>query len=386
MKIAQVVCAYPPYVGGIGQSAKRFGDILKAEHEVITFTLKPQIESAVSTDDTKYLNPLLRYGHGGLPFSLLFSLRKFDCIYLHYPFFGATEIVWLFLLFHKKTRLIIHYHMDTADLAWFLKPLSWPSSLIKNSLFKKAETIISGSMDYIQNSQVADLVIKYPEKFKEVPFGLDTDFYSPKLPESNKGLIAKTKEIINFVTKNFIKRGQVNLLFVGGLDSAHYFKGLSVLFEALTKLEHKHWRLNIVGAGNLMESYQNQAECLGLSSKVKFLGRVDEANLIKVYQSSDIFILPSINRHEAFGLVLIEAMACGVPVIASDLPGVRQVFRNGIDGLTAEAGNAQDLAEKIAELLGNEPKRESMARNARAYAVTRYSWEQIGNKLKRIFL
>ena len=67
---------------------------------------------------------------------LFTNLRKFDCIYLHYPFFGATELVWLFLLFHKKTKLIIHYHMDTADLAWFLKPLALPSYLIRNSLFK----------------------------------------------------------------------------------------------------------------------------------------------------------------------------------------------------------------------------------------------------------
>ena len=94
MKIAQIVCVYPPYPGGIGQSAKRFGEILALDNEVITFTLLPQAEFIQTRDDVKYLNPLLRHGHGGMPFSLLFSLRKFDCIYLHYPFFGAAEIVW----------------------------------------------------------------------------------------------------------------------------------------------------------------------------------------------------------------------------------------------------------------------------------------------------
>jgi len=386
MKIAQIVCAYPPYVGGIGQSAQRFGDILSVDHQVTTFTLKPQIELVGSSDNVKYLNPILRYGHGGLPFSLLFSLKKFDCIYLHYPFFGAAEIVWLFLLFNPKKKLIIHYHMDTADLAWFLKPLAWPSSLIRNSLFKRAKTITAGSLDYINNGQISDFVKKYPKKFKEVPFGLDTNLYIPKLPEANHGLIAKTKEIVNFVTKNFIKRGQVNLLFVGGLDSAHYFKGLTILFEALTRIEHKHWRLSIVGSGNLMADYKTQAENLGLSRKIKFLGRLDETTLIKTYQASDIFILPSINRHEAFGLVLTEAMACGVPVIASSLPGVRQVFRDELDGLLTEAGNAQDLAEKIAQLIGDEPKRSEMGRSARSYAISRYSWEQVGDKLKKVFL
>ena len=386
MNIAQVVCAYPPYSGGIGQSAKRFADILDSKHNLTTFTLKPKVEIANNSNAIKYLNPIIRYGHGGLPFSLLFSLRKFDCIYLHYPFFGATEIVWLFLLFHPKKKLIIHYHMDTADLAWFLKLLALPSRLIRNSLFKKAKTITAGSLDYIKNGELSNFAKRYPKKFQEIPFGLDTNLYSPKVPTGGQGLVAKTKEIVNFVTKNFIKRGQVNLLFVGGLDSAHYFKGLSVLFEALTKIEHKYWRLNIVGSGNLKESYQEQTTMLGLNHKVKFLGRLEEIDLIRTYQSSDIFILPSINRHEAFGLVLTEAMACGVPVIASNLPGVRQVFRNELDGLLAEPGNAQDLAEKIAGLIGNEPKRNAMSKSARSYAVSRYSWENIADKLKNVFL
>lgn len=386
MKIAQVVCAYPPYSGGIGQSAKRFADILSTEHTLTTFTLKPKIELAENSETIRYLNPLFRYGHGGLPFSLLFSLRQFDCLYLHYPFFGAAEIIWLFLLFYPKKKLIIHYHMDTTDLAWFLKPLSWPSNLIRASLFKKAKTITVGSLDYIKNGQLSEFVKKYPKKFQEIPFGLDTNLYSPKIPEGGRGLLGKTKDIVNFVTKNFIKRGQVNLLFVGGLDSAHYFKGLSVLFEALTKVEHKYWNLNIIGSGNLMESYQQQVALLGLTRKIKFLGRLDEETLIRTYRTSDIFILPSINRHEAFGLVLTEAMACGVPVIASNLPGVRQVFRNGLDGLLAEPGDVQDLAEKIASLIGNEPRRKTMSKSARSYAVSRYSLENIADKLKKVFL
>jgi glycosyltransferase involved in cell wall biosynthesis len=386
MKIAQIVCAYPPYVGGIGQSAKRFGDILNTSHEVTTFTLKPEKDSVASSDETKYLNPFLRYGHGGLPFSLLFKLNKFDCIYLHYPFFGAAEIIWLLLSFNKKIKLVIHYHMDTNDLAWFLKPLSWPSTLISNSLFKRADAIISGSLDYIEHSQIANLVSKYPDKFKEVPFGLDTDLFSPKLPEHNNGLVAKTKAIVNFVTKNFIRRGKINLLFVGGLDRAHYFKGLPILLDALLLTTNQNWRLNIVGTGDLTNSYKQQAESLGFKNKVTFLGRLDETTLIKTYQESDIFILPSINRHEAFGLVLTEAMACGVPVIASELPGVRKVFRDGVDGLTVKPSDTRDLSIKIDELMNNETKRLAMAKSARDYAVTKYSWAKVEDKLKRAFL
>lgn len=386
MKIAQIVCAFPPYNGGIGQSAKRYSEILSLNHELTTFTLSPKKENYSSNKEVKYLKPLIRRGHAGLPFSLLRSLRKFDCIYLHYPFFGATEIIYLFLLFNKKIRLVIHYHMDTNDLPWFSKILTAPSKLTKNYLFKRAETIISASLDYVKNSQIANLEKKYPEKFREVPFGLDTNLFSPKLPEQNNGLIAKTKAIVNFVTKNFIKRGQVNLLFVGGLDKAHYFKGLLVLFAALSQLNNKHWRLNIVGSGNLSDYYKQQAEALGLDKQIKFLGRLDDTALIKSYQESDIFILASINRHEAFGIVLTEAMACGVPVIASDLPGVRRVFRDGQDGLLAKTGDAKDLAEKIDELIGNENKRLAMGKSARIYALNQYSWDKVSDKLNRVFL
>ena len=276
--------------------------------------------------------------------------------------------------------------MDTADLAWYLKPLTWMSVVTKISLLKKADTIISGSLDYIDHSQISDFAKKYPEKFQEIPFGLDTNVFTPKLPEHDTGLIAKTKAIVNYVTKAFIKRGQVNLLFVGGLDSAHYFKGLPVLFDALSKATKKHWRLNIVGTGNLTESYKQQVDALGFTNQVKFLGRLDEPTLIKTYQDSDIFILPSVNRHEAFGLVLTEAMSCGIPVIASDLPGVRKVFRDGFDGLLVKAGDVLDLSQKIDELVGNENRRLSMGKSARSYAVSKYSWDKVSDKLKRTFL
>lgn len=386
MKIAQIVCTFPPYNGGIGASAKRFGDILATDYQVTTFTLQPKGFTTIQESDVIRLKPLLRYGHGGLPFSLLSTLNKFDCIYLHYPFFGASELIWLFLLFNKKTKLVIHYHMDTGHLAWYLKILAWPSSLIKESLFKRADKIISASLDYLYNSQIADFAKNHPEKICEIPFGLDTDKFLPKMPEPKNNIMAKAKDIINFVTKHFIKRGQVNLLFVGGLDSAHYFKGLDVLLQALSELKNNNWNLKIVGSGNLQSNYEANSLKLGLEKKVHFLGKLDDTTLIKTYQASDLFILPSINSHEAFGLVLMEAMACGVPVIASRLPGVRTVFRDGVDGLACNINDSHDLAAKIELLITDEKKRVAMGHSARSYAVSKYSWDAVADRFKKVFI
>jgi hypothetical protein len=104
MKIASIVCAYPPYAGGMGNSAKQINELLSDKHEIKTFT--PYTTKA-----------FLRYGHGAFFPQLLWQLKKFDYIYLHYPFFGTAEIVWLFKIFHKKQKLIIHYHMDVKGLS-----------------------------------------------------------------------------------------------------------------------------------------------------------------------------------------------------------------------------------------------------------------------------
>ncbi len=82
----------------------------------------------------------------------------------------------------------------------------------------------------------------------------------------------------------------------------------------------------MVGGGNLLSHYQELSKHLQTTNKVKFAGSVSEIDLPLYYQNADLLVLPSINQHEAFGLVLLEALASGLPVIASDLPGVRSVF------------------------------------------------------------
>ena len=95
--------------------------------------------------------------------------------------------------------------------------------------------------------------------------------------------------------------------------------------------------------------------------------------------------MPSINSNEAFGLVLLEAMACGTPVIASNLPGVRSVFEAGVQGLLAEPGNVDDLKNKIAEILADNDKREMMGLASRELVEGKYSWERVGERLDEIY-
>lgn len=385
MKIAQIVCAYPPYAGGIGQSAYRLEEILAREHEIRSFSLAPlEIKKSPHANhrstNTVYFDPLIRLGHGALPFLLPYRLRKYNILYFHYPFFGVDIFILLLKIFRPKKKLVIHYHMDTPALPGIKKILSLPSSFIRKALLKRAEVIIVASRDYADNSKLSYINKYASHKIKVIPFGIETDIFKPKNKRDSSPLKKKASDIVSFVTNKFIKRGSHNLLFVGGLDQAHYFKGLNFLLEAMTKTKSLV-NLRIVGEGDLQSQYEQEVLKLGLKKRVNFLGRLSEDALIYEYQTADLLILPSINNHEAFGLVLIEAMACGLPVIASDLPGVRSVFQNGREGLFCQPSNANDLANKIDEILLDEDKREKMSIAARILAEDRYSWEKIADSI-----
>ena len=374
MKIAQIVCAYPPYKGGIATSAYAISEVLKDEHEITTYA--PQT-----------MTPWLQYGHGAFLPQLLFKLSRFDYIYLHYPFFGSAEVVWFFKLFFKKPRLIIQYHMDVKNLSLITKLLSYPSRIIRRSLFKQADIIVSASLDYIQNSQIADIYNRYPEKFIEIPFGVDLKKFQTRLIplKSDNKVEAYAKKIVNYVKDKFIRKNSLNLIFVGGLDKAHYFKGISILLNSLFLLEPKSWRLQIIGDGDMRAEYETLSKNLNLDNRVKFKGKLTDTELIKAIQDSDLLILPSINNNEAFGIVLIEALACGVPVIASDLPGVRRVFTDKQEGLLFETGNVQDLKNKIEFILKHEDERKKLALAARELAEKKYSLGTMENNLKKLF-
>lgn len=369
MKIAHVVCVFPPYKGGIGKSALDFSLMMSRENnEVTVFTplydLDEEGQKKIDKINIVKIKPFLRLGNGAFIPRLFFKLKGFDVIYLHYPFFGGSEIVWLFKIFNKKTKLVIHYHMDVLGLRGFLKILSLPSKIIKTSLFKRANLISVASLDYLENSEIKNIYSKNPEKFRETFFGVDTKKFFPLSAEK--------------------QNKQKTILFVGGLDRAHYFKGLNILFDTLDIIKNrKDWILKIVGRGELKKDYQNKTVNIGISDRVFFLDSVDDDQLPIVYRESDFLVLPSINKGEAFGIVLLEAMASGIPVIASNLAGVRSVFTD-LEGLRVVPGDKNDLAKKILYFLDNEGLLKKAGYNSRLLVEKKYSYEKISERVNSI--
>ncbi|MFA5420611.1 MAG: glycosyltransferase family 4 protein [Patescibacteria group bacterium] len=361
MKIAQVVCAYPPYNSGIGTSAKKLQDILQKENDSFVFTTERKDDGG-NKDKVIRVKSFLKLGNGAVLFRLFKELKKFDLIYFHFPFFGTSLIIYLFKILNKDKKLIIHYHMDVKQKNIIFKILSLPEEIIKNYLFKKADKIICASFDYIKNSKLKNYYKKYPEKFIEIPFFVNkNDFYPNEEKKRNKN--------------------KKQILFVGGLDKAHYFKGLEILIKAFSEAKIENTELVICGEGELKNDYQKLTKKINIEDKVVFSGRLSFEELKEAYQMADVLILPSINSNEAFGIVLIEAMASKTTVIASNLPGVRSVFENNISGLITEVNDINDLKEKIEKIINNDKLREEMEENAYQLFLKKYEEKVIENKI-----
>ena len=374
MNIAHIVCSFPPYRGGIGNSALHLAAATADfGHEVTVITPDYGLDRS-KTDDLKQeltklkverLKPIFSFGNAAYLPQLAWSLSSYDIVHLHYPFYGAAEAILLAKIFRPNLKLILHYHMDNR--APGLKGLIFKAykKIFFPILFHSADFVTCASLDYIKHSDIAKYLDSKPHKFAQIPFGVNQAlFKSGKEPSASR-----------------------NLLFVGGLDAAHYFKGVDVLIQALALVNHKNtaWQLTIVGRGELQKRYASLAASLGLSAQISFVTNASNEQLVTYYQSSRCLILPSINRNEAFGLVLLEAMACGRPVLASNLPGVRSVFTNNQEGLLLRPGSAADLADKIVKILASDELTNRLGRAGEQLTKTYYNWQQAGNKLNELY-
>jgi len=368
MKITHVICTFPPYKGGMGNGTFEFCRELVLSGREIT-VLTPNYRNELEVEMVEGISvcrlfPWLKYGNAAFIPGLLRQLKNFDIVHLHYPFFGGTELVWLAKkILRMKFKLIIQYHMDVNLSSPWQKLLRLPDILTRRSLFRLANAVICSSLDYAQNS---DLQGVYPmKKIKEIPFGVDVERFQPATDKTNDE--------------------KINFLFVGGLDQAHYFKGVDVLLEAAALLKRKNWLLRIVGKGELKVRFEQRARELGIEKQVVFMDNVSYDDLPAVYRQSDIFVLPSINRNEAFGVVLLEAMASGLAVVASNLPGVRSVFSDGVHGFLIAPKNVGDLRNKLNEFLLNKELAARMGRQGRMLVLEKYNWKEVSARLNQLY-
>ncbi len=316
------------------------------------------------------LRSVIRTKIAGLPLGLIRLVRKdFDVIHLHFPFFGAQELLVLMMWFGwKPRRLVVTYHMDIVASGFVKIVATMSRRFFLPTIIRRADAIIVSSKSYAETSWLKDMWEFVSQKLFEIPLSVDTTvFFS--------------------VVKNMVHENNVtSMLFVATLDRPHYFKGLSLLFRAISSLKERNdWVLNVVGDGELREGYENEVKSLGIEHRVKFLGRVSDEELPKIFRDANLHIVASIDRSEAFGLVTIQAQASGVPSIVPDLPGVMSTVEDGVTGFVFKTGNENMLATTIEKALDNYSLVVQMGSEARLRAIRLFGKHAHLNNLKAVY-
>lgn len=291
--------------------------------------------SRVATLATRHSVPLCP----SFPFHLW--RERADCVVLHEP----NPIAGLSLFLHNPApRLIVWHHADLLRPTW--APHTY--GRIQRALYQRAECVIVSS----PRLAAASSLVREARRVAVIPFGIDLDRYRHTDAIRTRA-IAELKR----------RAGAPIVLFVGRFV---YYKGVHVLMEAMTTCPGT---LVLVGDGPLEPELRAQAATLGIRDRVIFAGRVPDADLPAYFQAADVFALPSIATTEAFGVVQIEAMAAGVPVVSTNLPtGVPWVNQDGVSGIVVAPDDAGALAAAVSRVLRDGELRSRLGRLAFARA------------------
>jgi glycosyltransferase involved in cell wall biosynthesis len=377
MRIAHLTATFPPYRGGAGNTAFRFArEQAQRGDQVEVFTAPapgpvPDPGQAI----VHRIKPVLAIGNAPLIPSLA-RIEGFDLVHLHYPFIFGSELTLLgrltrkrrsqALLVHYKNRLVGHGARGAMFEAY--------EHSVSPALIRAADRVCVLSTDHAQSvGYLARAGRRDPEKLVEMPNGVDADAFAPG--EDGSGLRQRLG----------IDAEAIVVAFVATLDRAHHFKRVDVAIDGLARLGDKRAHLVIAGGGELLDGFRDHAAASGVGERVHFLGAVAHPELPDVLRAADLFLLTT-EPPESFGIVLIEAMACGLPAIATDYPGVRAVVDEGETGLLVERGDPAAVADALAKLIAAGPERRAALGDAgRRKAVAEWSWPQLVERMSAVY-
>jgi rhamnosyl/mannosyltransferase len=364
MKILQVNKLYWPHIGGVEKIVQQVAEGLNEKNDFEIEVLCCQAKGKRKIEEINKVKVWRASSFGifwGMPISFdFFRLFKklseeTDIIDFHHPF-PLGDLA--FFLFKPRVRLIVHYHSDIVRQKIFeflFRPL------IFNTL-KRAEKIIVSNPNLIKSSFY---LRKFQEKCVVIPFGVDLKNFE----RFNKNEVQKIKE----------KYGDF-VLFVGRLN---YYKGVNYLIEAMKEIEAN---LVIIGEGPEKKNLKFKIKNLKLENKVFFLPTLTEEKLINFYHACSLFVLPSIFKSEAFGIVLIEAMACGKPIVSTELgTGTSWVNINGQTGFVVPPRDSQALATAIKKILEDKKLAQEFSENAKKRAEKEFSLERMLKETEKVY-
>jgi glycosyltransferase involved in cell wall biosynthesis len=377
LRIAHLTATFPPYPGGAGNTAYRFarGQAERGNH-VEVFTAQAEGEPPDPGRAVVHrFDPKLAIGNAPLIPSLA-RLEGFDLIHIHYPFIFGSELILLGRLRRRRRRaaLIVHYKNRLMGSGLRGGLFEAYEHSVAPALIAAADRVLVLSEDHARSvSYLGRTLERSPERLIEMPNGVDTKLFSPGTDRTG------------FRERLGIPDEAVVAAFVATLDRAHHFKRLDVAIEALARSRSRDLHLLVAGGGELLDGFREDARRAGVGDRVHFLGRVPHAELPDVLRASDLFALTT-EPPESFGIVLIEALACGLGAVATDYPGVRAVIDDRETGFLVPAGDSAAAAEALDRMvdLGAEG-RQLMGSEGRRRCEQRWAWPALLDRMEEAY-
>lgn len=361
MKIALVSPYDYPYPGGVTEHVRNLAEQFMARghevHVIAPSSAQPgsmpalptvhRIGRPVSIPANGSVARITLPLRGYLQVKRLLTFQAFDIVHLHEPMMPALPLA---VLHHSPAINVGTFHaFGKSSMAYFsAKQMLAP-------LFRRLHGKIAVS------GPARDFVARhFPGDYRVIPNGIDYDRFATRLQPIDR-----------------FEDDRLDVLFVGRLEKR---KGLEYLLRAWPAVhaEMPKARLLVVGGGRRLEKYRRWVREHAWH-EVHFIGHVSPADLVRYYQTSDVFCAPSTGQ-ESFGIVLLEAMAAGRPIVASRIPGYAEVLEHGSEGLLVEPRNPAALAAGLLRLLRDADLRRAMSDRGRIKAAD-YDWSHVAERV-----
>lgn len=349
IKVLQVNKLYDPFIGGVEKVVQQIAEGLSAQTNMRVLVCNEKKEDVTEVIHGVRVHRSGSFGMlGNMPLSVKFlrDLKKVskgcDILHFHMPF-PIGDLAGL--LSGYQGKVVVWWHSDVVRQ----KKMMLLYRPVMERFLKRADAIIVATQGHIDGSAYLG---PYKDKCRVIPFGVN-----PEIEKKADQWVAEKK-----AKEEKREHTPVRFLFVGRLV---YYKGCKTLLEAFASVRNAE--LVMIGEGPLKQELICLAERLEVSERVHFLGNVEDAVLDENFAACDVFVLPSIARSEAFGLVQTEAMVYEKPVINTNLPsGVPYVSIHKQTGLTVEPEDVKGLADAMNWMVGHKEEREEMGKRARA--------------------
>lgn len=394
MKIAILSPEYPPSWGGMGTHVYNLAKTLeRLGHEVHVITRKEK-----STRPKEMGDNIFVYEVAWIPLPILFSTsfgknavselirlgNNFDIVHIQCPYTSMThktieKIDSPFVITMHGTwkgerdalRNESFRHLKKGDLALYL---TWPFlekyERIMLTESKAVITVSEHSAGELLSYMIPQDMLK--SKLKVIPNGVDTQSFKPMGESARQALREKYE----------LDKNDLIILSVGRLAARKGFKDLLLAFKVVSQ-QVKNANLILVGSGPLEATLKRLVVKLKISDRVIFAKGLAIEELKMHYAGTDLFVLPS--YYEGQGIVFLEAMASGIPIVSTNISAIPETVRHGENGLLVKPGDSNELTDAIIPLLEDDELRIRMGKNGREIAVKEYDWNIIGGKVEEVY-